>query len=72
VIISLLKPANYRWEEFRNERLAFDKLTTTDTGKQEIVQSESTYSEDKKKLKRWGAIASIWAAATFLGHWVLW
>ncbi|KAJ4864068.1 sodium:solute symporter family domain-containing protein [Trichoderma breve] len=54
IVISLIKPANYDWADFRKERLAFN------------------YSEDAAKFSKWGKIAAFWAAATFLGHWVLW
>lgn len=74
MVITLVKPANYKWEDFRKERLAFDQPTTTTKAGQVPSHTElaSTYSEDKIRLKHWGTIASVWAAATFIGHWVLW
>ncbi|KAK6075637.1 urea active transporter [Seiridium cupressi] len=74
VIISLIKPSNYKWEDFRNERLAFEQPSTTTANEKFPSHTEltSTYSEDKVRLRRWGRIASIWALATFFGHWVLW
>lgn len=33
---------------------------------------ELSDADSQLQLKRWGRIAAIWAAATFLGHWVLW
>ncbi|GJN79969.1 hypothetical protein PLIIFM63780_003493 [Purpureocillium lilacinum] len=74
VVISLARPANYSWADFRNERLAFNKNPAADSDEElktheEIVQR---YKDDKVKLKRWGRIAAIWAAATFFGHWVIW
>lgn len=74
IIISLIKPANYDWKDFRKERLAFTKSAENSSDDEvktheEIVQR---YAEDKVFLRKWGRIAAIWAAATFLGHWVLW
>lgn len=69
VILSLIFPANYNWKELREEKLAFDKH---DTAVDPHDANVASYGDDKKKLKRWGVIAAIWAAATFLGHWVLW
>ncbi|KAF4428845.1 DUR3-Urea permease [Fusarium acutatum] len=72
VVISLIKPANYQWADFRNERLAFDQVGST---KEEVKTHEekvASYTADKAKLKHWGTLAAIWSAATFLGHWVLW
>ncbi|KAF7558079.1 hypothetical protein G7046_g5880 [Stylonectria norvegica] len=78
IIISLIRPANYDWSNFRVERLAFDKPGGSDSSSSSIqteahVESrKSGYAEDKAKLKHWGTLSGIWAAATFLGHWVLW
>lgn len=78
VVITLIRPANYCWEEFRSERLALDQqtptttATTSDEKLPSHVELESSYSRDKIRLKRWGTIAGVWATATFLGHWVLW
>lgn len=76
IVISLISPANYDWADFRKERLAFSKTNSTDP--QATVDSKtpavtvSDYSEDAAKFSKWGKIAAFWAAATFLGHWVLW
>ena len=67
IAITLVKPQNYDWADFRNEKLAFTK----DDGADSETQA-SSYEDDRLKLKRWGTIAAVWAAATFLGHWVLW
>ncbi|KXJ86100.1 Sodium:solute symporter family-domain-containing protein [Microdochium bolleyi] len=68
VVITLIKPDNFRWESFREERLAFTQQQASD----DEDQSVSSYKRDKIRLRRWGRIAAIWALATFLGHWVLW
>lgn len=74
VVISLIRPDNFDWAEFRNERLAFDPPQTADSSQSSVqVEAEkSTYAADKARLKHWGKIAAVWAAATFFGHWVLW
>lgn len=77
VVISLVKPANYDWAEFRKEKLLFDDNVERDSysGLQVTHDAEvaaSSYANDKAHLKRWGWIASAWALATFFGHWVLW
>lgn len=80
IVITLVKPQNFDWAEFRKEKLAFtqdvhDAADSAGSGHgdaKEPDQRISSYSADKTKLKRWGRIAAVWAAATFLGHWVLW
>lgn len=73
IIISLIKPANYDWAEFRQERLAFAKNSEgSDDDIKAHEEIVSRYQEDKAQLKHWGRIAGAWALATFLGHWVLW
>ena len=71
LIITLFKPQNFSWEDFRKEKLAFDKLdepleTLNSQGELETGASQA------QQLKRWGRIAVFWSLATFLGHWVLW
>ena len=41
----------------------------TETG---VSAPEDDSDASPQQLKRWGRIASAWALATFLGHWVLW
>lgn len=76
VVISLVRPANYDWAEFRKERLLFDNHNTArdqNPGVPEShVEAPSSYTDDRASLKHWGVIASAWALATFFGHWVLW
>lgn len=77
IVISLVRPANYDWAEFRKEKLLFDDNVERDgfSGLQVTHDAEvaaSSYASDKAHLKRWGKIASAWALATFFGHWVLW
>ncbi|KAG7104308.1 urea active transporter 1 like protein [Verticillium longisporum] len=64
VVISLVKPANFNWADFRNEKLTLD-------GTAQNVE-ESDYQTNKAQLKRWGRLSAYWSLATFLGHWVLW
>ncbi|KAE8155149.1 Sodium:solute symporter family-domain-containing protein [Aspergillus avenaceus] len=82
VIITLLRPQNYDWNDFKKEKLALEKLdsdlTTVHThGKNprhdsNVEDGEHEGSLDPKELKRWGRIAAFWSIATFLGHWVIW
>ncbi|KAL7823705.1 Sodium:solute symporter family domain-containing protein [Trichoderma gracile] len=77
IVISLIRPANYDWADFRKERLAFSRTSSssnpqaTNDSKSPAV-TESGYLEDAAKFRKWGKIAAFWAAATFLGHWVFW
>lgn len=72
IVISLVRPANYDWADFRKERLAFDSEDEGVARSGVIDEEMNSYATNKAKFKRWGKIAAIWAAATFLGHWVLW
>lgn len=84
VVITLIKPQNYDWDDFKKNKLALEKLeddlTTVhdnnpaSAGDREAVLEDGTPkpSFNEKELKRWGRIAGFWAIATFLGHWVLW
>ncbi|KAG8167700.1 hypothetical protein KVR01_003389 [Diaporthe batatas] len=76
VVISLVRPANYDWAEFRKERLLFDNHNTSRAENPRVpeshVEAPSSYTQDRASLKHWGIIASAWALATFFGHWVLW
>ncbi|PGH16151.1 hypothetical protein AJ79_01918 [Helicocarpus griseus UAMH5409] len=80
VIITLLKPQNYDWNDFSKERLALEKLEDDLS----TVHSRSTHRPASHveaggplafkslEFKRWARIAAFWSIATFLGHWVLW
>lgn len=84
VVITLLRPQNYDWADFKKEKLALEKLEsdlTTAHHDDSVGRSGADSVEDggvrsaafdAKELKRWGRIAAFWSAATFLGHWVLW
>lgn len=80
VVISLARPADYDWADFRKEKLLFDDNAAgagnSSGGGLQVTHDDevtaSAYVADKAKLKHWGFIASAWALATFLGHWVLW
>ncbi|KAF4211400.1 hypothetical protein CNMCM8980_002360 [Aspergillus fumigatiaffinis] len=70
VVLTLLRPQNYDWAEFKKEKLALEELE----GDLTIVHSHQPKSSapSVKELKRWSRIAAFWSIATFLGHWVLW
>ena len=74
IVISLVRPANYNWADFRTEKLAFvSQDDANSVAHSHIVEEDaSSYAQNKAKFKHWGKIAAIWSAATFLGHWVLW
>ncbi|SPO07032.1 probable DUR3 - Urea permease [Cephalotrichum gorgonifer] len=73
IIISLAKPANFDWADFRKEDLALkDQSDKDESASNSADEGRSSYEANKAHLKRWGRIASIWSLATFLGHWVLW
>ncbi|KAF2667822.1 urea active transporter [Microthyrium microscopicum] len=68
-LITLFKPQNFLWSEFRKESLAFEVQHLSNSG---VETKFDEQAQDDNQLKRWGRIAAIWAVATFLGHWVLW
>ncbi|GAQ10211.1 probable urea active transporter 1 [Aspergillus lentulus] len=70
VILTLLRPQNYDWAEFKKEKLALEELEGDLTTVHSNRLNASTPSA--KELKRWGRIAAFWSVGTFLGHWVLW
>ncbi|KAJ9149370.1 Urea active transporter [Pleurostoma richardsiae] len=87
VIISLLKPANYDWSNFKQEKLVVvdstdeiqeqrvtPDVTTNDvTINDKATDSITTVEVPNSKTKLWWTrYALFWAVATFLGHWVLW
>ncbi|KAE8344857.1 hypothetical protein BDV24DRAFT_171367 [Aspergillus arachidicola] len=83
VVITLVRPENYDWNDFKKEKLALerlesdlttvhshDKTNRQDNRLEEGARHTSAY--DPQELKRWGRIAAFWSIATFLGHWVIW
>lgn len=73
VVITVLKPANFDWRDYRKEKLAFD--SHEDEPRPQLVDEEgeaASYEANKTKFRRWGFMAAMWSAATFFGHWVLW
>ncbi|GME48069.1 Urea active transporter [Neofusicoccum parvum] len=74
VLITLARPENYDWADFRRERLAFaHEADGRDAALERAVEAGADDDgEAGRRLKRWGRVAAVWAAATFLGHWVLW
>ncbi|GIC91361.1 sodium:solute symporter family protein [Aspergillus udagawae] len=69
-ILTLLRPQNYDWAEFKKEKLALEELEGDLTTVHSHRPNAPAFSA--KELKRWGRIAAFWSVATFLGHWVLW
>lgn len=83
VVISLLKPDNYDWAEFKEHKLAVDSEGATSSGSESHagVESPGKTATDVSAVeeistnstqRRWARYALWWAIATFLGHWVLW
>lgn len=78
VAISLARPADYDWADFRKERLTLSRgPADVDGGDSDghlktHEENVQRYGDDEATLKHWGTIAAAWAAATFVGHWVLW
>ncbi|KAF3389606.1 hypothetical protein F1880_004471 [Penicillium rolfsii] len=84
ILITLLRPQEYDWAEFRKEKLALENLNSdltnaplTESSGQSvgsIIENGRVKSAalESKELKRWGRIAALWSIATFLGHWVIW
>lgn len=83
VVITLIRPQRYDWNDFKKEKLALEKLEsdlTTAHHHETPAQAENGIEDggersatfDAQELKRWGRIAAFWSIATFLGHWVLW
>ncbi|RDW67502.1 sodium:solute symporter family protein [Aspergillus mulundensis] len=83
VVITLVRPQDFDWNDFKKERLSLEKvegdLTAVHHGSRLATATGSiedggvrSAAVDARELKRWGRIAAFWAAATFLGHWVLW
>ncbi|KAJ9215167.1 hypothetical protein DTO166G4_3245 [Paecilomyces variotii] len=79
VLITLLKPQNYDWSDFKKEHLALEKLdsdlTTAHHHDERAAVREETAPvapPTRQEFKRWSRIAAFWSIATFLGHWVIW
>lgn len=72
LLITLFKPQNFSWEDFRKEKLAFDKLDDESVETRISQVEPESGKSDAQTLKRWGRIAVFWSLATFFGHWVLW
>ena len=78
LLITLIKPQNFDWNDFLQEKLAFaDSAVSVVVPYEEVPQTddEPTSRADPRwapYMRRWTIIAAVWSAATFLGHWVLW
>ena len=77
-LITIIKPQNFDWNDFLEEKLAFSETTSADAMPFEnfsVLDDEPKSRADPRwapYMRRWTRIAAIWSAATFLGHWVLW
>ncbi|OBT94332.1 hypothetical protein VE01_07705 [Pseudogymnoascus verrucosus] len=74
LIITVFKPQNYDWEDFKKEKLAFAATpSTTNTSSSSSTEVEKLDEPvSQAVMRRWAYIAALFSAATFLGHWVLW
>jgi hypothetical protein len=81
VVITLIKPENFDWADFRKEHLAFEvdnppiiqtRRSSSKTYPSTPLTVISEPPTSQPQFKRWGRIAAIWSLATFFGHWVLW
>jgi hypothetical protein len=82
VLITLVRPQDYDWDDFKKVKLSLEKLDSDLTtahhhqassrGDDGSVEDGGGGAGDQKELKRSGRIAAFWAVATFLGHWVIW
>ncbi|KAL0931489.1 urea active [Colletotrichum truncatum] len=76
VAISLIRPENYDWSDFQEEKLIID--SENDRREEPPSQDRKSPSTaevhilDDSTQQRWAKYALWWAIATFLGHWVLW
>ncbi|KAJ5971644.1 uncharacterized protein N7479_001562 [Penicillium vulpinum] len=79
VLITLVRPQNYNWDDFKKVKLSLESLDSdlrtahrdqaSSGGDFGGIEDGDRAARDQKELKRWGRIAAIWSAATFLGHW---
>ncbi|KAI8650105.1 hypothetical protein NCS56_01462400 [Fusarium sp. Ph1] len=75
IIISLIRPENYDWNDFKEEKLVIDlgENEQQQSSQDKSVTSSSTIEIPQDDTqRRWARYALWWAIATFLGHWVLW
>ena len=75
VIISLIKPQNYDWADFRKEKLAFEPPEGDGSAISAVIKeelNEATGPGSQPHLRKWFRISVYWSLATFFGHWVLW
>jgi Na+/proline symporter len=83
VVITLIRPQNYDWAEFKKENLALEKVESDLTTAHHDESRRNGHNGvedggvrsaafDTQELTRWGRIAAFWSVATFLGHWVIW
>ncbi|KAI5458474.1 urea active transporter [Mariannaea sp. PMI_226] len=81
IVMSLIRPANYDWSDFKQEKLVVEVDSEDDKQVQtpgktannsvSISNSSEEPAEDDTH-RRWTRYALFWSVATFLGHWVLW
>ncbi|TEA14562.1 putative urea active transporter 1 [Colletotrichum sidae] len=75
-VISLIRPDNYDWNDFKQEKLAVDSGTVDANASalsdgKHVIESTLQTTDDSSQRRR-TRYALWWAIATFLGHWVLW
>ncbi|KAL3465741.1 Sodium:solute symporter family-domain-containing protein [Aspergillus heterothallicus] len=72
--LSLLRPANFDWDEFLTiERVSDKDSSSSSISSHNRFDRETYFSPEKVKyMKRMSKIAAIWAVATFFGQIVLW
>ncbi|KFY46220.1 hypothetical protein V494_00542 [Pseudogymnoascus sp. VKM F-4513 (FW-928)] len=71
LLITVFKPQNYDWEDFKKEKLAFSASAST-ANTQTTAVEKTGEPVSQAVMRRWAYIAALFSAATFLGHWVLW
>ncbi|KFY16842.1 hypothetical protein V491_05212 [Pseudogymnoascus sp. VKM F-3775] len=73
LLVTVFKPQNYDWDDFKKEKLAFAATpSSTNTSSSSITVQKVDEPVSQAVMRRWAYIAALFSAATFLGHWVLW
>ncbi|CAL3973009.1 unnamed protein product [Diplocarpon coronariae] len=78
VFITLLQPQRFDWDDFLQEKLALGDADAADASSAALEETEHDEPRSRSDprwvpyMRRWTTIATLWSAATFLGHFVLW
>ncbi|OWP03751.1 urea active transporter [Marssonina coronariae] len=78
VFITLLQPQRFDWDDFLQEKLALGDADAADASSAALEETEHDEPRSRSDprwvpyMRRWTIIATLWSAATFLGHFVLW